>query len=244
MVNASEVIIRFLRVRTADNGGAGFDTISVNSGTNIILDHCSASWGVDETLSTSTDNRGLDKVTVQWCLITEGLNCSNHPEGCHGMGTLSKGCFGAQYSYHHNLYAHQNSRSPYPGNYNDISVDPSGLTFDFRNNVIYNWGGEFAGYNTQNGANSVCKMNFVNNYYKIGPNSTEPNAFLERVLASKGYFSGNMMNGSTPSDPWSIVLFDSGWTQEQINAFKQSSELPVLDAMPTESASIAYQQGS
>ena len=59
VVNASEVIIRFLRVRTADNAGAGFDTITVGSGTNIILDHCSASWGVDETLSTSTDNQGL-----------------------------------------------------------------------------------------------------------------------------------------------------------------------------------------
>ena len=240
VVNASEVIIRFIRVRTADNAGAGFDSITVNSGTNIILDPCSASWGVDETLSTSTDTAGLDKITVQWCLITEGLHCSNHPEGCHGMGTLAKGCFGAQYSYHHNLYAHQNSRSPYPGNYNDISVDPQGLTFDFRNNVIYNWGGECAGYNTQNGANSVCKMNFVNNYYKMGPDSTEPNAFLERVLASKGYFSGNMMNGSTPSNPWSIVIFDSGWTQEQIDAFKQSSELPVLDAIPTESALVAY----
>ena len=74
----------------------------------------------------------------------------------------------------------------------------------------------------------------------MGPDSTEPNAFHQRVLASKGYFSGNMMNGSTPSDPWSIVLFDSGWTQEQINAYKQSSELPVLDAIPSESASIAY----
>jgi len=239
-VSASEVIIRFLRVRTADNGGAGFDTITVGNGTNIIFDHCSASWGVDETLSTTTDNAGLDKVTVQWCLITEGLNCSNHPEGCHGMGTLAKGCYGAQYSYHHNLYAHQNNRSPYPGNYNDISVDPAGLTFDFRNNVIYNWGGNFAGYNTQNGANSVCKMNFVNNYYKQGPDSTDPNAFYERVLASKGYFSGNMMNGSTPSDPWSIVLFDSGWTQQQKDAFKQSQELPILDAIPVESAQTAY----
>ena len=184
--------------------------------------------------------RGLDKVTVQWCLITEGLNCSNHPEGCHGMGTLAKGCFGAQYSYHHNLYAHQDSRSPYPGNYNDISVDPNGLTFDFRNNIVYNWGGDTAGYNTQNGSNSVTKMNFVNNYYKMGPDSTEPNAFMERVLASKGYFSGNMMNGTTPSNPWSIVLFDGDWTQEQIDAFKQSAELPILDAIPSESAQIAY----
>ena len=58
VVNTSEVIIRFLRVRTADNGGAGFDTITVGSGSNIILDHCSASWGVDETLSTSTDKPG------------------------------------------------------------------------------------------------------------------------------------------------------------------------------------------
>ena len=149
VVSANQVIVRFLRVRPSDNMGLEVDGISVNSGQNVILDHCSVSWGVDETLSTSTDTTGLDNVTVQWCIIAESLNCSVHSEGCHGFGTLAKGCFGSEYTYHHNLYAHQNNRNPYPGNYNDISVDPTGHTFDFRNNVIYNWGGTFAGYNTQ-----------------------------------------------------------------------------------------------
>ncbi len=245
-VSADHVIIRYLRVRPADNATPEPDCISVGQGQNIILDHCSTSWGVDETLSTSVPTSAgpghLDKVTVQWCLITESLNCSTHSEGCHGYGTLAKGCYGAQYSYHHNLYAHHMSRNPYPGNYKDVSVDPEGLTFDFRNNVVYNWMGPYAGYNTQNGANSVTKMNFIGNYYKQGPNSTDNDAFFERVLASSGYFSGNWMDSGYPADPWSLVRFDSDWTSGQISAFKLSSPTPVSDEVTTEDAVTAYQR--
>lgn len=245
-VSADHVIIRYLRVRPADNAATEPDAISVGKGQNIILDHCSASWGVDETLSTSVpSNAGagyLDKVTVQWCLIVESLDCSTHSEGCHGYGTLAKGCYGAQYTYHHNLYAHHRSRNPYPGNYQDVSVDPQGLTFDFRNNVVYNWMGPYAGYNTQSGANSVTRMNFIGNYYKQGFNSTDNDAFFERVLASRGYFSCNWMNTGYPADPWSIVRFDSSWTSGQISAFKLSSPTPVSDEVMTDDAVTAYER--
>lgn len=245
-VSADHVIIRYLRVRPADNATPEPDAISVGKGQNIILDHCSTSWGVDETLSTSVPSSAgdgyLDKVTVQWCLIVESLDCATHSEGCHGYGTLAKGCFGAQYTYHHNLYAHHRSRNPYPGNYQDVSVDPEGLTFDFRNNVIYDWMGDYAGYNTQNGANSVTRMNFIGNYYKRGVESAADDAFFERVKASRGYFSANWMDTGYPADPWSLVRFDSAWSSADISAFKLSTPTPVSDAVTTEDAVTAYQK--
>ena len=241
VISADHVIIRYLRARTGDNAGLELDTITAGKGQYIILDHCSATWGIDETLSTSAYS-GLDKVTVQWCLIAESLNCSVHSEGCHGYGTLAKGGFGAQYTYHHNLYAHHSGRSPYPGNYNRVDIDPQGLTFDFCNNVIYNWGGDFAGYNTQGGHNSVTRMNFIGNYYKQGINSTANKAFFQRVTTSKGYFSSNWMNNAYPADPWNIVIFDEGWTQEQIDDFKLSSPTPVNEPVTMDDAQTAYER--
>ena len=160
------MIIRYVRFRLSDNaadegdaaydGPEGYDCLGVDRGHNIIIDHCSTSWSIDELLSCGVvgastpveDHPG--NLTVQWCIIGESLDCSVHNSpACHGYGTLAKAGYGNELTYHHNLYMHNRSRNPYPGNYNDISNDPAGLTFDFRNNVIYNWMNEYAGYNTQ-----------------------------------------------------------------------------------------------
>lgn len=251
-VAADEVVVRHVRSRCSDEafreGGStaeGMDSLSVGSGTNIIIDHCSTSWSVDENLSTSVGPRGprLDKVTVQWCIIGESLNRSVHTSpAAHGYGTLAKGGFGAEYSYHHNLYVHNNSRNPYPGNYNDIADDPQGLTFDFRNNVVYNWMNPYAGYNTQARANSVTRMNFIANYYKPGPNSAGRFAFFQRVLASRGHFHGNWMADGVPDDPWTLVMWDPKWNAEQIAAFKLAAPTPISEAPPTEEAAAAFRR--
>jgi len=78
-------------------------------GTNIIVDHVSASWSVDETLSASTD---IANLTVQNCFITESLNKSIHVKGAHGYGGIISSSFSSTYSYLRNLYAHNNSRNP------------------------------------------------------------------------------------------------------------------------------------
>jgi hypothetical protein len=157
------------------------------------------------------------------------LNCSAHRKGCHGYASLIRAGYGNGVTYHHNLYAHNNGRNPRPGNYVDSERDPCGLFFDFRNNVVYNWGGKHAGYNAdgQNEANSITSMNFVNNYYVSGPNSTGSIAFQETTTERcRAYFSGNWMNGTCPDDPWSLVQFD-GFTQAQKDAYKQSLPIPV-----------------
>ncbi|MHC4728645.1 MAG: pectate lyase family protein, partial [Planctomycetota bacterium] len=157
-ISADHVIVRHIRCRIADNAGSESDALSISSGQNIIVDHCSASWSVDETLSASARDK-LGNVTVQWCIISESLNDSSHHKGAHGYGSLIRGGHGNGYTFHHNLYAHHHARLPRPGNYNDCSIDPDGFILDFRNNVIYNWGGSAAGYNADgsNKANSITK---------------------------------------------------------------------------------------
>jgi pectate lyase len=192
VVAADHVIVRYLRCRPGDNAGGEPDAMSISSGHNIIVDHCSASWSVDETLSASSSG-GLGNVTVQWCIISESLNESTHHKGAHGYGALIRGGHGNGYTYHHNLFAHHKARLPRPGNYNDRDEDPKGFIFDFRNNVIYNWGGSFAGYNADgsNGVSSITKMNFVGNYYKRGANSSGDFAFSESTHSAKAWFGGN-----------------------------------------------------
>jgi len=215
-VGTDHVVIRYLRCRLGDQGRGG-DAISIGAGRHIILDHCSASWSLDEVLSSSTGEPRLSDLTVQWCFITEALNPENH-----GFGSLVRGCRGARYSYHHNLYAHNRGRNPRPGNYDDQNPhedDPDGLLLDFRNNVIYNWGGSHAGYNADR--ESVTRINYVGNYLISGPNSTPTGtAYQEGSPYNRGYFAGNCYDHIMPEDPWSVVNFGE-WDAAQIAAYKQ-----------------------
>lgn len=240
-VSADHVIVRYLRCRPGDNTKSETDALSISSGQNIIVDHCSASWSVDETLSASTGGH-LGNVTVQWCIISESLNNSTHHKGPHGYGSLIRGGWGNGYTFHHNLYAHHHARLPRPGNYNDRSKDPNGFILDFRNNVIYNWAGRAAGYNADgsNGTNSITKMNFVGNYYKTGSNSNGSFAFSESTKTARAFFSDNCMNDSVPDDPWSLVTF-SDFSRQDLDAYKQSSPIPV-PPVKTDKATKAYRR--
>lgn len=175
-IDADEVIIRYIRVRLGDETGADTDAVSSRRHKNIILDHVSASWSIDETMSIYH----CENVTIQWCMITESLFNSNHVKGAHGFG----GIWGSNYStYHHNLIAHHSSRNPRwasGGGYND-----------YRNNVVYNWGynSSYGGEKQQvnNPKYNTFTVNFVSNYYKPGP-ATQSGAVSYR-LVNPGYRS-------------------------------------------------------
>jgi len=243
-VAARHVIIRYIRCRPGDNVGIPMDSMSVMGGSyDVIIDHCSTSWGVDETLSV-VRYRGVqwDRVTVQWCMIAESLNRSVSPKGAHGFGSLIRGGWGSRCTFHHNLYAHHSGRSPRPGNYIIWQIDPIGLLFDFRNNVIYNWGGRHAGYNADgvNGTDSVTQMNFVANYYKQGPSSYDSIAFQETTTTAMAFFNGNSMNGRIPNDPWSLVSF---WrfSDDKKKSYKLSEQITVAP-VATDDAETAYKR--
>ena len=215
VVAADDVVIRYIRSRLGDRGaveGAEGDAISISRGRRIILDHVSASWSIDETLSVGSrydpPERGVYDVTVQWSLISESLNASGHAKGDHGYGSLVRGGHGARITFHHNLWASHRARMPRPGNYNPPSVDPLGPRFEFRSNVFYNWGGGHAGYNADTG--SVSTYAFIGNAYIPGPNSEGRYAFEDSDPLARAWFADNAMDGVVPADPWSLVKNDGG----------------------------------
>ncbi|HQF47461.1 MAG TPA: T9SS type A sorting domain-containing protein [Flavobacterium alvei] len=190
-----DVIVRYLRVRLGNESGGESDAVSARDCSNIILDHVSASWSVDETMSLYF----CPNITIQWCMVSESLYNSNHPKGNHGYGGIN----GSNNSTsHHNLLAHHSSRNP-------RMASGCGY-FDYRNNVIYNWGfnSTYGGEQQQVGDvnHAFSTINMVANYYKPGP-ATKPGNITYRIVNpssrnladdyGKWYVDANVMVGNT-----------------------------------------------
>jgi len=204
-VSADDVIIRHLRFRAGDvrkkqcpNERAGFteDSLSL-SGSRIIVDHVSASWGVDECLSAAGE---FHDVTIQHSIIAEGLhqtglfhgecNSDYEPGGDdgHSMGSLLKpGDGDMNISVHHNLYAHNDNRNPCVGTY-ETSQE---FEADIRNNVIYNC--PHMGYSS--GASERGRINYIGNIGIWGP-STSDNTLFDPSESNNVdlYQSGNLID--------------------------------------------------
>lgn len=207
VVAADDVVVRHIRSRLGDESRIESDAVSIERGRRIILDHVSASWSVDETLSVGSrydpPERGIYDVTVQWSVIAESLNQSGHAKGDHGYGSLIRGGHGAQMTFHHNLWSQHRARMPRPGNYNAEAVDPQGPRFEFRSNVFYDWGEGRAGYNAD--TDSHAAYAFIGNAYIPGPDSEGRRAFSESNPLARAWFEANSMDGQIPADPWSLV---------------------------------------
>jgi len=237
VVGADDVVIRFIRSRLGSESKTEGDAIWINSGRRIILDHVSASWSVDETLSASAryDNpgQGFYDLTVQWSIIAESLRHSIHAKGDHGFGSLIRGGDGSKISFHHNLWANHLARMPRPGNYDGPDKDPIGPFFEFRSNVFYNWGKGHAGYNADKA--TLAAYSFIDNAYVMGPDSQKPIAFNESNSLAKAFFAGNSMNGQVPADPWSLV------TSVQVDGYRQEGPIEVAPVAADPAAS-AYER--
>src|SRR6266850_2134978 len=179
-----DVIIRFLRIRAGNNTGQfRSESFRAYDSDNFIVDHCSCSWGNPETLSASGS---LDRYTVQWCIIAEGNNRQRH--------AFATGLGGDRSTWHHNLFAHMQSRVPRWG---DITVQ-----CDFRNNVLYDWG-------SYCGGGDLRTLNYVNNYLRAGPSSIQRYFIFDpKALPASIYVNGNFMVGrpEVGRDNWEGVL--------------------------------------
>ncbi len=202
----SDGITRFMRIHrgyasTEADQNKGLDGFGIAGGDHAIMDHCSIAWTTDEGFS----SRGAKSITLQRTMISEALNCADHPNygagACHGYAaTIGGGQGSGVGSFHHNLLAHCEGRN--------WSIS-GGLTgggaydgaHDIFNNVVYNWGGRA----TDGGSHEI---NFVNNYYRKGAATTQ-NYLLRLQLEGTGtgtqsaYVSGNIreeMNGTLTND--------------------------------------------
>ncbi|WP_447968815.1 pectate lyase family protein [Nitrospira sp. M1] len=130
-IKTGNVIVRYIRIRPGPSAPSPQTSnaiiISSTESRNIIIDHVSMSWAVDQ-VNAVYGGGGSSDITIQWSFITESLNCAqpSHPEGCHGKGSLLGGGM-TRLSYHHNLLAHHPDRNP---------LLQSGES-DIVNNVIY-----------------------------------------------------------------------------------------------------------
>ena len=164
-IDTHDVILRYLRCRRGNFKDRN-DCIGGTPIRNIIVDHCSTSWGLDENISMYKQSKRSEQgpylpsenITIQWCISSEALDINNHAFG----GTWG----GKNCSFHHNLFACNTGRNPsiaYP------------LTLDIRNNVLFNWR-----HRTMDGADGSAMINIVANYYKPGP-ATNPGEIQYRV---------------------------------------------------------------
>lgn len=206
-IAADDVIVRYIRARLGAASGTQQDALTVTRGRRIILDHVSASWSIDETLSASTHygapGSGIWDLTVQWSIIANSLRKSNHDKGQHGFGSLIRAAKGAKFSWHHNLWANHLDRMPRPGNYSLPGEDDQGGFFEFRSNVFYNWAKHRSGYNYD--VSTHGQYNFIDNAYVAGPDSTGNFAFEEQNQLARAWWSGNSMNGTVPADQKTLV---------------------------------------
>ena len=262
-IYGDNIILRYLRFRMGDQLTIEDDSIGGRGHKNIIIDHCSISWSVDECAS-FYDNTNF---TMQWCIIAQSLKESVHDKGSHGYGGIWGG---ENTSYHHNLIAHHDSRNPriatagIEAAQTDVTKQTD-LT-DLRNNVIYNWGGNSA-YGGENGA----PVNIINCYYKYGPStSSSKRERIFQISAKKEgdnsgtnnlncpgwgtdlYVSGNYVYGSAAitADNTKGVDFDSNtktyglWTDETITDEEKIVHNRYINDYPvtTDTAEDAYKK--
>ena len=187
VVRTHDVVIRHLRFRPGDIGGKEVDALNIAGDSHhVVIDHVSASWAVDETLSASG---AIHDVTIQWSIIAEGLNRSVHSKGAHGYGSLVRAAGGV--TLHHNLWAHNDSRNPRLGDNYGREPWP---TFDVRNNVVYDYGSIASGM-----TGDRLSANYVGNYIRPGPST--------RLGAGSSTALGDGPRGRAPGEP--IVLTDT-----------------------------------
>lgn len=246
-VDADNVIIRFMRFRMGDLARQESDALWGRYRKNVIIDHCSISWSIDETSSFYANQF----FTMQYCIIAESLNKSFHEKDDHGYGGIWGG---NKASFHHNLLAHHNSRTPRMdgGARNGTGVSPVGKDYvDYRNNVIYNYKG-IGAYGGENG-----EYNWVNNYYKPGP-STTSSATQKRIFRvsyendaqygpgyGKFYMNGNYVHNqaSITANNWATGAMQyDGSASEALCKLTSPLVIEEIYQIKEETAAAAYEK--
>ena len=232
LINTHDVVIRYMRFRRgATEVTRRDDALGGNGVGNIIIDHVSASWGLDENMSMYRHvyDRGGAKqeklptvnITIQNSIFSECLDTYNHSFGST-IGGLNS-------TFMRNLWASNISRNPSIGMYGD---------FGFVNNVVFNWWNRSA-----DGGDHRSLFNFINNYYKPGPITPKDKPIAYRILKpesgrdaanatkfGKAYVNGNIVEGfpKVTEDNWAGGV----QIEDLADAGKVTDEIRVHAPMP------------
>ena len=245
-LNTHDVIIRYMRFRRGETWvGRRDDAIGGNPVGNIMIDHVSASWGLDENMSMyrhmyndstgkpAEEKLGTVNITIQNSIFAEALDTWNHSFG----STLG----GENCSFMRNLWANNTGRNP--------SIGWHGV-FNFVNNVVFNWV-----HRSIDGGDYRAQYNIINNYFKPGPATPKNKNVGHRILKpesgrsklkyqtyGRAYVNGNFMEGypEITKDNWNGGV----QVEEMPNAGKYTDNIkwhkplpmPELSVIPAEEA--------
>ncbi len=234
-INTHDVVIRFMRFRRGETWvGRRDDAIGGNPVGNIMIDHVSASWGLDENMSMyrhmyndSTGKAAEDKfptvnITIQNSIFAEALDTWNHSFG----STLG----GENCSFIRSLWANNAGRNP--------SIGWNGI-FNFANNVVFNWV-----HRSIDGGDYRAQYNIINNYFQPGPATPKNTSVGHRILKpesgrsklkylvyGRAYVNGNIMEGfpEITKDNWNggVQVEDFPNTNKYTEDMKWNSPLPM-----------------
>ncbi|MES2329052.1 MAG: polysaccharide lyase [Bacteroidota bacterium] len=244
-INTHDVIVRYMRFRRGEtNEGRRDDAIGGNPVGNIMIDHVSASWGLDENMSMyrhmyndSTPMKngelklGTVNITIQNSIFSESLDTWNHAFG----STLG----GENCAFVRNLWADNAGRNP--------SIGWNGI-FNFANNVVFNWV-----HRSTDGGDYTAMYNIINNYYKPGPSTPgQDKPISHRILKpesgrsklgylvfGRAYVNGNIVEGNetVTKDNWNggVQVEEQPDAGQYKDAMKWDKPLPMpeLTIIPT-----------
>ncbi len=247
LIDTHDVIIRFMRFRRGvTEVTRRDDALGGNPVGNIIIDHVSGSWGLDEVMSIyrhvydrKNDGKG-DKlptvnVTIQNSMFAEGLDTYNHAFGSTIGGRNS--------TFMRNLWANNVARNPSVGMDGDFAL---------VNNVIFNWWNRSA-----DGGDNKSFFNFFNNYYKPGPITPNDKPISHRILKpesgrakkdsltfGKAYVNGNIMEGNeaVTKDNWNggVEVMEMDNAGKYTDSIRVDKPFPIVNPFPVMTAKESY----
>jgi hypothetical protein len=247
-INTHDVVIRHVRFRRgATDVGSRDDALGGNPVGNIMIDHVSTSWGLDENMSiyrhmwnpgdgSKELKLGTVNITIQNSIFFQTLDTYNHSFG----STLG----GENCTFMRNVWANNAGRNP--------SIGWNGQ-FNFVNNVVYNWV-----HRSADGGDYTALYNFINNYYKPGPLTPKDKPVGHRIVKPEsgrsklGYFvfgrvyaNGNIVEGNekVTADNWAggVQVQEQKDTEGYTELMRWDKPFPIANPFPIMTAKEAFE---
>lgn len=237
VISASDVLVQHLAVRAGDDPGGPpahtRDALKINkNSSNVVIDHCSFSWGLDENIETFKE---WDNVTISNTIIAEAIADAREGKRGHAYGALIHSTSDkSRISFIRNLFAHNDARNP----------RSNAAEFVFVNNVIYNPGD--AAIMLFNNGGITSDNSIIGNVFIDGRNTSKSampvrlngagvgEGGTNEILAGTRLYLADNVASSATGDPWSIVDNQSPIKLSSIQLFSAPALPAGLEALSTQ----------